>query len=629
MASCVAWLSRHLLARFSWIAASHAQIMRHCGRRTNRQIVWMLVSFALLVQLVMLYRLHQTAASAATRTTASSHQESSPRAMQPAELRPATSHRHGERARRHHEHRRARNPGQQRPNRDLTIDDARTMASHRTSRTLPAQGISDGGGSAATGGSSSTADSNTGRRANDSATMQPSARAASAIAASLAAQIAGARRQAAKRAAVLLAARRAAAAHRGTLNASPSPPSALGAQRITDASPTHRAVLESGDTVALAQRAAPLGKLSAHHALAHDPSAAAQPHSREVERPLSHPLPPGIAAAAVDNDDDDEGGDAIAAQLPQLLTSWFATIHAHAQRLRLNVSASTRPNASNGNGRPRGAWRRRCRRFAVGSRKDYQSSVRGALESLGLCETQSESWDVFWGDQMTDFARFTSDRIRPGALLNSIPGFRPSFGDKVAFARLHEQCLREQQRMASEQELRQRNTSHRQGEHSAESTEPLFCSWTKRGFSFVRDGDVVDGPLDDFHEHALALARSTGASRNEYPQLWILKPQQSFNQMGISMVYLEAHDLQSVATARAWLREVLPLDGSWTLQEYVRHPLLYRGRKFDLRVWAAITSVDPLRIYMLVRYHHISACAAHATLMRRACGRVLVTVPEH
>jgi len=169
----------------------------------------------------------------------------------------------------------------------------------------------------------------------------------------------------------------------------------------------------------------------------------------------------------------------------------------------------------------------------------------------------------------------------------------------VAFARLHEQCLREQQRMASEQELRQRNTSHRQGEHSAESTEPLFCSWTKRGFSFVRDGDVVDGPLDDFHEHALALARSTGASRNEYPQLWILKPQQSFNQMGISMVYLEAHDLQSVATARAWLREVLPLDGSWTLQEYVRHPLLYRGRKFDLRVWAAITSVDPLRIYML------------------------------
>lgn len=35
------------------------------------------------------------------------------------------------------------------------------------------------------------------------------------------------------------------------------------------------------------------------------------------------------------------------------------------------------------------------------------------------------------------------------------------------------------------------------------------------------------------------------------------------------------------------------------MQEYVKHPLLYRGRKFDLRVWAVITSIDPLRIYLL------------------------------
>ena len=44
------------------------------------------------------------------------------------------------------------------------------------------------------------------------------------------------------------------------------------------------------------------------------------------------------------------------------------------------------------------------------------------------------------------------------------------------------------------------------------------------------------GPISTFRSHALAIGQSTDGDRNEYPQLWILKPQQSYNQMGISMV---------------------------------------------------------------------------------------------
>ena len=33
-------------------------------------------------------------------------------------------------------------------------------------------------------------------------------------------------------------------------------------------------------------------------------------------------------------------------------------------------------------------------------------------------------------------------------------------------------------------------------------------------------------------------------------------------------------------------------------QRYITDPLLINGRKFGLRVWAVVTSADPLRVYL-------------------------------
>ena len=242
------------------------------------------------------------------------------------------------------------------------------------------------------------------------------------------------------------------------------------------------------------------------------------------------------------------------AELPALLNRYWSAIHTHAQRLGLNVSQQRARTGKERVGTA--AWWRRCRRFAVGGRHDYQGSIRDALKALKLCETQTAHWEVYWGDQWLEDDEFTKGSIRPNALANSIPGFRSSFGDKVAFAKLHNDCLHTR----DEHLERRANGGDGEGEGDINASAsptgpPLFCSWTKRGFSIERSGSSIDGPVEAFRRHAHVLAISRGGDRNEFPQLWILKPQQGFNQMGISMVYLEAADLSS---AQACNRPISP-----------------------------------------------------------------------
>ena len=251
------------------------------------------------------------------------------------------------------------------------------------------------------------------------------------------------------------------------------------------------------------------------------------------------------------------------APLDAALSRWWSAVHAGAMQLGLNRSEQKK-----GSGRS-SAWKRKCRRFGVGARHDYQGSIRSALLTLGMCETSSDHWDFYWGEQWLDFEPFASGRIKRGALLMSIPGFRESFGDKIAFARLHANCLEEQARTRVIAKV------------------DLFCDWTKRGFNIERRMGALNGPFEELREHASGMAKSHRDGR-AFPQLWILKPQQSFNQLGISMVFLTESDVATDQALDRWVHAALSVDGWWTLQEYVQRPLLYRGRKFDLRVWAVL-----------------------------------------
>ena len=70
-------------------------------------------------------------------------------------------------------------------------------------------------------------------------------------------------------------------------------------------------------------------------------------------------------------------------QLHSELSHWWSMIDVKAEQLGLNRSEQ-KPGRTRSN-----AWKRRCRRFQVGKRKDYKASIRPALQALGLCETAS------------------------------------------------------------------------------------------------------------------------------------------------------------------------------------------------------------------------------------------------
>ena len=91
------------------------------------------------------------------------------------------------------------------------------------------------------------------------------------------------------------------------------------------------------------------------------------------------------------------------ASSPRPYLAWLSEIDREAQRQGLNRSRATHLSGGQGGQGDMSAGeqrRRKCRRFKVGRRKDYQTSIRAALEALGLCETTSDrNFDLFWGEE--------------------------------------------------------------------------------------------------------------------------------------------------------------------------------------------------------------------------------------
>jgi len=166
------------------------------------------------------------------------------------------------------------------------------------------------------------------------------------------------------------------------------------------------------------------------------------------------------------------------------------------------------------------------------------SRLERGFRAAGWTPTVGDDWNLDWIQGPPDREAF--DRLGLARAINHFPGFA-AFGHK---GHLH------------------RNLSAA----GASANAAGYYDFHPRSFSMPED-------RSDWAELAAA----------EPGLVWIVKPPRGGQGEGISLVTDPA---------------LVPTDGEWVVQEYIDRPHLIDGRKYVLRVWVLVTSLDPLICYI-------------------------------
>jgi tubulin polyglutamylase TTLL5 len=164
--------------------------------------------------------------------------------------------------------------------------------------------------------------------------------------------------------------------------------------------------------------------------------------------------------------------------------------------------------------------------------------LHGGFARAGWTPTHGNDWDLFWGHGAPNPDAFIS--LGGGKRFNHFPGFA-AFGHK---GQLHRNLSAARDRVR----------------------DPAFYRFHPRSYSVPEDYD-----------------RWRAVADAEPDRLWIIKPPRGGQGQGISLV---------ADPDRA------PKDGEWVIQEYLDRPHLIDGRKYVLRVWVLIASLDPFVCYL-------------------------------
>ncbi|KAJ8599336.1 hypothetical protein CTAYLR_005325 [Chrysophaeum taylorii] len=249
----------------------------------------------------------------------------------------------------------------------------------------------------------------------------------------------------------------------------------------------------------------------------------------------------------------------------------------------------------------------KVRWFVVSDRKDFSGFVREELLELGLCEAPlNESHarlDFYVGEQFESengpsWARRIYDLVASeNASVGAIDGLMAGFGSKESYANLFWYCKELSKEMHDRRVL------------CPAAWLPAFNVFgdeNRRSVGF-RTGRITASDVPHF-KGLYDLVRGARP-----PTWWIVKPQKgTFLSQGMHLSQLAKADVNSEASLLDWISANVVEPSCRerydphkcdrrlvTFQIYVHKPALFHGRKFDVRLWFAMTSVDPLRVFLL------------------------------
>lgn len=214
----------------------------------------------------------------------------------------------------------------------------------------------------------------------------------------------------------------------------------------------------------------------------------------------------------------------------------------------------------------------------------------------------SQRVDFYWGEQFDSdnapaWGRRRDSVLKADAVVGSIDGLMAMFGSKDSYTTLFWHC----------KDLIKRGSKRR-----------VLCpaAWLP-SFNVFGDEDKASKKFKKgkitakdvpYLDRLFSLARDTNP-----PTWWIVKPQKgTFLSRGMHISQLRKTDMNTPTTFVNWIAKnvmepscAVKYESSKcdrrmvSFQIYVHKPALFHGRKFDMRFWLVVASLDPLRLYML------------------------------